>query len=173
MEKGYIQVYTGNGKGKTTASMGVILRSLGAGFNVYFGQFLKVGEFNEIKSLKKLGGENLTIEQYGCGGELSHIDEEAYKKAAQEGLKKAFAAVTSGKYNLIVLDEINVALNFKYIELNDVLKLIDSKSDSCELILTGRNADEKVLERADLVTEMREIKHYYNAGVPARCGIEM
>ena len=95
-----------------------------------------------------------------------------YKKAAQEGLKKAFDAVESGLYDLIVLDEINVAAHFKYIDVEDVLKLISSRSQTCELILTGRYADERVMEKADLVTEMKNIKHYYEKGVPARDGIE-
>lgn len=172
MKQGYIQIYTGKGKGKTTASMGVIIRSLAAGYRVYFGQFLKRGEYNEIKSLKKLGGDMITIEQYGYGGELSHIDEDMYKKAAQEGLKKAFDVVKSGLYDLIVLDEINVAAHFKYIDVEDVLKLISSRPQTCELILTGRYADERVMEKADLVTEMKNIKHYYEKGVPARDGIE-
>ena len=173
MESGYIQVYTGDGKGKTTAAMGVIIRAIAEGFKVYFGQFMKIGEYNEIKSLRKLGENNLTIEQYGFGGELSHIDENEYKKAAQDGLKKAYSAVKSGKYDLIVLDEINVAEHFEYISTDDVLSLIDLKPKNCELILTGRYANPQIIKRADLVTEMKEIKHYYTKGVPARKGIEM
>ncbi len=172
MKKGYIQIYTGNGKGKTTASMGVMIRSISAGYRVYFGQFLKLGEYNEIKSLRKLGGDMITIEQYGCGGELSHTHEDMYKKAAQEGFKKAYEAVKSGMYDVVVLDEINVAAHFKYISVDDVLNLIKAKPQTCELILTGRYADERIVESADLVTEMKEIKHYYSMGVPARDGIE-
>lgn len=172
MKKGYFQVYTGNGKGKTTSSLGVALRSIGAGYKVYIGQFMKNGDYSEIKALKSLGGDNLKIEQYGHGGELSNKDNEAYIHAAHEGLKKAYSALTSGEYDLVILDETNVAIHCGYLELDDVLSLIDKRPENTELIITGRYAKPEILEKADLVTEMKEIKHYYQQGVPARKGIE-
>lgn len=172
MESGYIQVYTGNGKGKTTASFGVALRSVGAGYQVYIGQFMKNGDYSEIKAFEQLHAENLTVEQYGHGGELSHIEKEQYERAVKEGFMRATEVVESGAYDLIILDEINVAVYLNYIALEDVLALMKKKKPTTELILTGRYASPEVMELADLVTEMTEVKHYYKNGVPARVGIE-
>jgi len=173
MEKGYVQVYTGNGKGKTTASLGLCLRATGAGLKVYLGQFMKDMETSEIKAVKRLIPD-ICVEQYGlgceccCDGEFS----EEYIAKTKEGLKKAVEIVKSGQYDVIVLDEINVAAHYKLIDISDVLTLIDQKPEKTELVLSGRYAAEEIIAKADLVTEMKEIKHYFEAGVQARVGIE-
>lgn len=170
---GYIQVYTGNGKGKTTAALGLIFRALGAGFRIYIGQFMKGTEYSELNTAKKFS-DMLTWERFGderfiC--KTGKIDEKA-KEMAQEGLKKAVGVMESGEYDIVILDEINVAMYFNLISVEDVLKLMDKKPKNTELILTGRYVPEEIIERADLVTEMKEIKHYYQKGVLARKGIE-
>lgn len=171
MEKGYVQVYTGNGKGKTTAALGLCLRAVGAGLQIYFGQFMKGSDYSEIRTLKTLSG--VAVEQYGEGlGFFTGSDDEAHKAAAQTGLIKAKEALTSGKYDLLILDEINIAEYFGLLKTSDVLELIASKPGNTELILTGRYASKAIMDAADLVTEMAEIKHYYSSGVPSREGIE-
>ncbi|MEG2404680.1 MAG: cob(I)yrinic acid a,c-diamide adenosyltransferase [Oscillospiraceae bacterium] len=171
MKNGFVQVYTGDGKGKTTAALGLILRAVGAGFKIYLGQFMKNSETSEILALKKLGAD-ITIEEYGTGEELTQRDINADKQAAQKGYEKACAAITSGKYDLVVLDEINVAESLGYLSEAEVLGLINAKQSHTELVLTGRNASQSVIDAADLVTQMQEIKHYYTKGVKARKGIE-
>lgn len=173
LPKGCVQVYTGNGKGKTTASMGLMLRASGAGLKSYFGQFMKQGDMSEIQAMRRFLSEYITVEQYGSGGELFGPDRERDTKAARAGYEKARAALRSGQYDLVVLDEILVAAYLHLVEEEDVLRLIDERPEQTELILTGRYASKAVLEQADLVTEMEEVRHYYNDGVPARVGIEL
>lgn len=172
MEKGYIQIYTGNGKGKTTAAFGVALRAIGAGYKVYIGQFMKNGDYSEIAAFQQFDAEQIKIEQYGAGGELSHQDKQAYAEAAEVGLSKARAALQSHVYDVVILDEMNVALHMGYVQLAEVLDVIAQKPVETELIITGRYAAPEVMEKADLITEMKEIRHYYKEGVPARKGIE-
>ncbi len=169
MKKGYIQVYTGNGKGKTTAALGLCIRAAGAGLRVVFIQFMKGQYTSEEESLKKLGIE------FHQGGKPEFIVGQPKKEdieAAVKTLELAREKATSGEYDVVILDEINVAVYLGLIEEEDVLKLMNDKSDGTELVLTGRYATEKVIKRADLVTEMREVKHYFNAGVEERVGIE-
>lgn len=173
LPKGCVQVYTGNGKGKTTASMGLMLRAAGAGLKSYFGQFMKQGDMSEIKAMRHFLGDYITVEQYGSGEELFGPERERDTRVAREGYERARRALNSGRYDLVVLDEILVAAYLHLIDEKDVLRLIEEKPEHTELILTGRYASEAVLAQADLVTEMREIRHYYNNGVPARVGIEM
>ena len=170
MKQGYVHVYTGNGKGKTTTMLGLTLRATGAGFRVYIGQFLKSGEYSEVKALKQLSG--VRIEQYGEVGFI--IDEPTEKDIAiaKAGFCKATAAVYSGQYDVIMLDEINVATDLGLIAVQEVVDLIKEKPQNVELVLTGRNATPEIIAAADLVSEIREIKHYYHAGVMARKGIE-
>lgn len=172
LEKGCVQVYTGNGKGKTTASMGLMLRAAGAGLKSYFGQFMKKGDMSEIKALRGFLSDFVTVEQYGSGLELSKTDREQDARCARAGYEKAREALLSGRYDLVVLDEINVAAYLHLIEEADILRLIDEKPACTELVLTGRYASEAVRQKAGLVTEMGEIRHYYKDGLPARVGIE-
>ena len=171
LDKGLVQLYYGNGKGKTTAAMGLALRAAGCGLQVYIAQFVKGMKYSELLSLAKLK-ENITVKQYGRG---CFIRKEATQKdvdAAQKGLAEVKKIVASGKYDVIILDEITIAEYFKLLSVEDILALIVSKPQNVELILTGRKADSRIIDAADLVTEMVEIKHYYNKGIEAREGIE-
>lgn len=173
LEQGCIQVYTGNGKGKTTASLGLALRAVGRGLKVCIFQFIKGGgRYGEHLAAEKLA-PLMTIIQTGRPGWVNTKDITEDRRTAQEALVRARELLASGDYDLFVCDEINGAVGFGLIDVEQVLELIRLKPARTELVLTGRNADERVIEAADLVTEMREIKHYYKAGVPARTGIEM
>ena len=169
--KGYVQVYTGNGKGKTTAALGLALRAAGAGLRVFVAQFLKGVRCSELTALKRLS-DLITVRQYGrpsfIQGEATDEDVES----ARKGLNEARTAIASGDYQVVILDEANVAVQLGLISPDALLDLIDSRPEGVELVITGRNADTKIVERADLVTEMVEIKHYYRQGIPARPGIE-
>jgi len=171
--KGYIQVYTGNGKGKTTAALGLALRAAGHKQKVYIGQFLKGQMYGELLSAKILS-PYITIEQFGRKGFI-HVtkdpDEEDIQKA-RRGLKKCREAMLSKKFRLIILDEINVAIYFNLLTEKEVLEFLNQKPEDVEVILTGRYAPASLLKKADLVTEMKEKKHYYKKGVKARKGIE-
>ncbi|OEU78712.1 MAG: cob(I)yrinic acid a,c-diamide adenosyltransferase [Desulfobacterales bacterium S5133MH4] len=170
-EARYIHVYTGDGKGKTTAALGLTLRAVGAGWKVLFAQFLKHGEYNEIKALKKLG-EQVTIRQYGSGRFIRGEPSREEIEMARVGLSEIMQVMEEGRYDLIVLDEINVAVHFVLIPLKSVMSLLERRPQDVELILTGRWAPKEIMERADLVTEVRMIKHYFSKGVQAREGIE-
>jgi cob(I)alamin adenosyltransferase len=173
LERGCIQVYTGNGKGKTTAALGLALRAVGRGLNVCIFQFIKGGgRYGEHMAAEKLA-PLLTIIQTGRPGWVNTKDISEDRRTAQEALVQAQELLTSGEYDLFVCDEINGAVGFGLIDVEQVLDLISIKPVKTELVLTGRNAHHLVIEAADLVTEMQEIKHYYKAGVPARTGIEM
>lgn len=171
--RGFIQVYTGAGKGKTTAALGLALRAAGHNKKSYIGQFLKGQKYGELLSVKRTA-PLITIEQYGRKG-FVHVtenpDEEDIQRA-KNGLKKCLEAMLSQKYNIIILDEINVAVHFRLITEKDVHKFLEQKPEDVEIVLTGRYAPESFIKRADLVTEMKEIKHYYQNGVKAREGIE-
>ncbi|HHY14411.1 MAG TPA: cob(I)yrinic acid a,c-diamide adenosyltransferase [Thermoanaerobacterales bacterium] len=169
--EGYVQVYTGNGKGKTTAAIGLAMRAVGAGLKVFIGQFVKGQYYSELDTLKRFEGE-ITIKQFGKECFIYEKPKQEDIDVAMEGFQEAKNVLNSGKYDVVILDEINIALFFKLIPLEDVLKLIDEKPDNVELILTGRYAPEEIIEKADLVTEMKEIKHYYTKEVEARVGIE-
>jgi cob(I)alamin adenosyltransferase len=173
LERGCIQVYTGNGKGKTTAALGLALRAVGRGLKVCIFQFIKGGgRYGEHMAAEKLA-PLLTIIQTGRPGWVNTKDITEDRRTAQEALLQAKELLTSGEYDLFVCDEINGAVGFGLIDVEQVLELISVKPVKTELVLTGRNAHHLVIEAADLVTEMQEIKHYYKAGVPARTGIEM
>lgn len=171
--KGYIQVYTGNGKGKTTAALGLALRAAGHGLKTYIGQFLKGMTYGELESAKKLA-PFITLEQFGRRGFI-HVtenpDDEDVSRA-KKGLQKCLRAMLSGRYRIIILDEVNVALHFQLITEEDIQAFLDQKPAEMEIVLTGRYAPASLLKRADLVTEMKEKKHYFRKGVKARNGIE-
>lgn len=173
LERGCVQVYTGNGKGKTTAALGLALRAIGRGLRVCIFQFIKGGgPYGEHLIAEKLA-PLFTIIQSGRPGWVNTKDICEDRRVSQEALGRVKEILASEAYDLIVLDEINGAVGFGLIDVEQVLELIALKPERVELVLTGRNAHERVIEAADLVTEMREIKHYYAAGVPARTGIEM
>lgn len=168
---GYIHVYTGDGKGKTTAAMGLTLRAIGAGWSVFIGQFAKSGNYSEITALKKWD-DQVTVRQFGSGEFIIDEPDTSDIQKASEGVREIQEALNSGKYRLVILDEINCAAGLGLISVDDILKLIDEKPEEVELVLTGRWADPQVVRRADLVTEMHEVKHYYHQGVVAREGVE-
>jgi cob(I)alamin adenosyltransferase len=171
MRKGYIQIYTGNGKGKSTAAFGLALRALGAGFKVFIGQFAKKTPCSELKALKKLA-QNQVIKQYGRGCFIRGKPNEEDFVAAGKGFNELKKIISSGEYDIVILDEITIVNRCKLIEVDDVLELLKTKPEHVELVLTGRYADPRLIEAADLVTEMKEIKHYYSKNIKARKGIE-
>ena len=169
--QGFVQVYTGDGKGKTTAALGLALRAAGAGLRVYFGQFIKNADYSEIKALARFA-DCITVRQFGRGCFLLTEPAPEDRAAARRALEGLSEALTSGDYDLVIADEANVAVTLGLIEANDLVSLIDLRPEQVELVLTGRGAPEAVLARADLVTEMRCVRHYYDRGVLARPGIE-
>ena len=168
---GQVQVYTGDGKGKTTAAVGLALRSCGAGLRVYLGQFLKDGSSAEVRLLRARCPE-VTLAHYGTGHFVAGAPSAAERAAARAGLGALQNVLTGGAYDVVIADEINVAAAVGCLRVDDVLGLIDRRPAGVELVLTGRDAHPRVLERAALVTEMRCAKHYHDAGQPPRPGIE-
>jgi cob(I)alamin adenosyltransferase len=171
MTKGFIQVYTGNGKGKTTAAIGLAIRAAGAGLPVYFAQFVKGQPCSELCALKRYS-DLITVCQFG---RMSFIDQTATQEdidAARTGLAQVEVALQSKKYRLVILDEANIAVYYNIFSVNELLRVIGTRSPDCEIVITGRNAPQEIIDAADLVTEMKEIKHYFNEGVAARIGIE-
>jgi cob(I)alamin adenosyltransferase len=171
--RGFVHCYTGNGKGKTTAALGLSLRAAGHGKKVLIIQFMKgnieYGELNGIKMLSPYA----VIKQFGRESFVSKDNpEQTDIELAVKGLLYAKEKIESDEYDIIVLDEINVAIDFKLIELEKVIKIIKNKPERLELILTGRYADKKILELCDLITEMKEVKHYYYNNITGRQGIE-
>jgi cob(I)alamin adenosyltransferase len=173
LTQGQIQVYTGNGKGKTTAALGLAFRAAGRELKVCVIQFMKGGgPYGEHFAAEKLA-PFLTIIPTGRSGWVNRDNPDPEDiRLAEKALALARTALTGGEYDLVILDEINGAVSFGLIDVDEVLALMEDKPPLVELVLTGRNAHERVIAAADLVTEMREVKHYFRAGVPARVGIE-
>ncbi|MCK4394599.1 cob(I)yrinic acid a,c-diamide adenosyltransferase [Candidatus Bipolaricaulota bacterium] len=174
-EPGLIQVYTGNGKGKTTAAIGAGIRAVGQGLRVHMVQFLKGGDnfppYGEVRAIEQI--PRFTLEQFGPShfvkpGAISDEDREIVKR----GLKRSGEVLASGNYDLVILDEINVVLHLGMAALQEVLDLLDRKATQTEVILTGRGAPEALLERADLVSRIDAVKHPFDRGIKARPGIE-
>jgi len=168
---GYVHVYTGDGKGKTTAALGLALRAIGAGWRVFFAQFAKATATSELTSLDLLQ-KRIEVRQFGQAHFIRRGPERADLDHAQQGLIECKAAILSGDYRLVVLDEANVAVALGLFAVDDLVDLIACRPEPVELVLTGRWAHPRIVERADLVTEMREVKHYYRRGVLARAGVE-
>jgi cob(I)alamin adenosyltransferase len=168
---GMIHVITGDGKGKTTAALGIGMRAVGRGLKVCMVQFMKGYEYGEIAAAKEL--EGFDIFQFGRAEFVNKENPEQVDiQEAVKALEHAKKVVSSGKYDIVILDEVNVALDFKLIGLEDVLGLAKGKPKNIELVLTGRNAGQELVELADYVSEVREIKHPYRKGIGARKGIE-
>jgi|YelNatPaOPRAMG01_1025707.scaffolds.fasta_scaffold03915_10 cob(I)alamin adenosyltransferase len=173
MQKGLVEVYTGNGKGKTTSAFGLVLRALGRGKRVIIFQFIKSSDFpsGEVIALKKAFPE-VEIIQGGSGRFIKGSPTEEDISMAKNLYKKVVQSASSGEYDIVIVDEIFPAYNVGLITLEEILELIEKKADNTELVLTGRGAPEEVIRLSHLVTEMREIKHPYKEGVKARMGIE-
>jgi cob(I)alamin adenosyltransferase len=169
-EKGYVQIYTGNGKGKTTCALGLSLRAVCAGKKVYFGQFVKGMDYSELNAPNII--PNFTMKQYGRDQFIFNNPTEEDYKLAKEALKELKEILSAGEYDVVVMDEINIAIHYNLFSVEEVIDILHNKAEHVEVIMTGRYAKEELIERADLVTEMKEIKHYYKAGVQARIGIE-
>lgn len=165
-----IQVYTGNGKGKTTAAFGLALRAAGSGLNVYIGQFTKGRSCSEHKALQKI--KNIKLEQFGRECFIRNKPQQMDVEFAHQGIEKVKKIIACRNYQVIILDEINIALKFKLVSLKDVLNLIKLTPKNIELVLTGRYAPARLIRSADLVSQIKEVKHYYVQGVKARRGIE-
>ena len=171
-EQGLVEIFTGDGKGKTSAALGTVLRALGHGLRVYIVFFMKgdfpYGERNILSQLPNVTGVSF--------GQREFVDPKNIKPEEIEQAKKALAAarqaMLSGSYDLVVLDEVNIAVAWNLVSLDEVISLIKDKPPKVELILTGRQADARLIELADLVTEMREVKHPFHQGIPEQIGIE-
>ncbi len=164
-----IQVYTGRGKGKTTAALGLAIRAAGAGLKVYICQFVKGRNCSELNSLKKL--KNIKLEQFGSCCFIRKINQNDLQYA-KNGLIACSKAIKSGKYDLVILDEINIASKLKLLNSKDICALLKQTPKKTEIILTGRGASKEIMKCADLVSEIKEIKHYFHKGIKAREGIE-
>lgn len=169
--KGYIHVYTGNGKGKTTVALGLALRAVGAGKKVFFAQFIKGKTCSEIEAVRKFVPD-ITMKQYGLGCFIVEKSTDADIRAARKGLADVTQIMASGLYDLVVLDEATIAVFFELFSVEELVGALKKRTGKTEIVITGRYAPEKLTELADLVTEMKEVKHYYTKGVEARKGIE-
>ncbi len=172
MRKGYIQVYTGNSKGKTTAALGLALRAAGAGHRVFIAQFIKQRRCSEHKALEDRFSDIITFEQYGKGFIRGAQPGKSDIEAAEKGVKEVKNIIASKQYDVVILDEINIAVHYGLVSIDELIEIMEKKPVEVELVLTGRYADSRIIEKADLVTEMKEIKHYSSRGVKARAGIE-
>jgi len=170
-QNGYIHIYTGNGKGKTTAALGLALRAVGAGKRIFIAQFVKGIPYSELDAIRQYL-PNITLKQYGLDCFIVNVPTNKDIEIAQKGLADVSEIIASNQYDLVILDEICIALFYKLFTVDEVISLLKSKPESMEIVLTGRYAPDELIEIADLVTDMKEVKHYYNQGVEARKGIE-
>jgi len=169
---GCFQIYTGNGKGKTTAALGLALRAAGAGRRIFFGQFLKTAATGEAAALRDRFADCLDLVQFGPGRFIRAAPEPGEIAQARRGLESLRAALTGGRYHLVIGDEAVTAVRAGLFAEADLLALADARPAAVELLLTGRGAGPALIARADLVTDMREVKHYFTRGLPPRPGIE-
>lgn len=172
MELGLVQVYTGDGKGKTTAAFGLAMRATGKGLKVFMVQFLKGRQYGELETARRLS-DRLEVVQSGLDSFVKKGEPgEEDLRLAHHGLELARGAIMGGEYDIVMLDEVNVAIELGVLKVEEVLPLIDERPDGVELVLTGRYAPEEFCERADIITEMRNVRHCFDKGVPMREGIE-
>lgn len=169
-ERGYLQLYTGDGKGKTTAAIGLAVRAALAGKRVFIGQFVKGMAYHECGLEKLLPG--IHFEQFGLGCALVRKPSEEDRSSARAGLERIGELLRSGEWDLVVLDEVTIALYFGFFTTDELLETLRTRDTRVEVVCTGRYAPEPLIAAADLVTEMKCVRHYYDAGVPARPGIE-
>lgn len=169
--KGYLQIYTGNGKGKSTAAFGLALRAVGAGMRVYIAQFVKGRTYSEITAIRQQLPQ-ITIRQFGRGCFIVEKPTDEDVAAAREGLEVVSEVLTSGEYDLVILDEATIAIYYDLFTVDELIDLLKRRAPKSEVVVTGRYAPEELIELADLVTEMREVKHYYRQGIEAQEGIE-
>lgn len=169
--KGFVHVYTGNGKGKTTAALGLALRAAGAGYHVFIAQFVKGSRYSEMDAIERFS-DLITLRQYGKGYFINRDPSEEDIISAKAGLDEVKEVMASGRYRLVILDEANIAVHRNLFSLQDLLELIRARPEDVEIVITGRYASPGLLEQADLVTEMVAVKHYFDQGIPARRGIE-
>ena len=177
MEKGYVHIYTGSGKGKTTAAFGLALRAVCAGLSVYIGQFVKSMKYNETRLTELLEHADssfgkLCIEQLGRGCFVFSKPEPEDIDLAHQALQHCAEILQSKKYDVVIFDEICIALYFKLLTADEVLQVINARPQNVEIVITGRKAPQELIEIADVVTDMQEVKHYYQQGVLSRNGID-
>lgn len=170
-ERGYVHVYTGNGKGKTTAAMGLALRAIGAGKKVFIAQFVKGMHYSELESIGRFSPQ-IKLTQYGRGCFIFNDPTQEDIDAARVGLQEIESIIVSNEYDMVILDEANIAVYYRLFSVEELIDVIKKRSPRTEIVVTGRYATDRIIEFADLVTEMKEIKHYYHQGVQARKGIE-
>jgi cob(I)alamin adenosyltransferase len=169
--RGFVQVYTGDGKGKTTAALGLALRAAGAGLKVFIGQFIKMGDYSEIKALERFP-DLIHVEQFGLGRFVGGKPSPSDIDAARSGMQRVREVMASGEYQMIILEEANVAVKYGLFGVQELLGIVIGKPADMEMVITGRGAAPRIIEAADLVTEMKVVKHYFEKGVRARVGIE-
>ncbi len=169
--RGYIHLYTGNGKGKTTAALGLALRAAGAGMRILFAQFVKGQEYSELKAIRN-SLPQITVRQYGLDCFIINRPTQNDIDAARKGFEEVSEAVLSGEYDLIVMDEAAIAIYYNLFAVEELIELLKRKPVETEIVITGRYAPPELIGFADLVTEMKEVRHYYSEGVKARRGIE-
>ncbi|MFV0398241.1 MAG: cob(I)yrinic acid a,c-diamide adenosyltransferase [Bacteroidales bacterium] len=168
---GFVHVYTGDGKGKTTAAFGLALRAAGAGKQVYIAQFVKSMIYSEVKTVDQFL-PNITVKQYGLNCFLINTPDNNDMEAARKGLEEVKQMVSSGEYDMVVLDEATIAVFYNLISSTELIDTIKGRNPRTEIVVTGRYASSDLIEIADLVTEMKEVKHYYQKGIESRVGIE-
>jgi len=167
---GYIHLYTGNGKGKTTAALGLAIRAVGAGKKVFIAQFVKGMHYAELDALERF--PEIELKQYGLDCFIENQPTYEDILAARQGLIEVISIIKNYQYDMVILDEVCIALHYHLFETEELISILLKKPEAMEIILTGRYAPPELFEIADLVTEMNEIKHYYTKGVLARKGIE-
>ncbi len=172
LEHGYVQVYTGDGKGKTSAALGLALRAAGAGLRIYIAQFAKGMEYSELAALGRFT-DLITVHQFGRATYIRDKPSPEDLAAARAGLEEVRREIPSGRWDVVILDEANIATYYGLFTVEELLAAVELGRGRIEIVITGRKADPRVIARADLVTEMHEVKHYYTRGVTARQGIEL